>query len=198
MGVGAVSGVIHVGAHEAEEIPYYLHHGISRVLWVEANPELQFTIQQKINPYPYMTCAIFAAGEIPMDSAKLNVASNGHSSSMLSPKLHLLEHPEIEFVRSITTKIIPIDSYMSNCGYRLDCYDLLVLDVQGYELHALRGAIRQLQYIKYIITEVNDSEIYSGCVTTPQLDKFLESFGFSRSKTWMTKHGWGDALYVRV
>lgn len=34
----SIKGIIHLGAHEAEELSDYQEAGVGRVLWVEANP----------------------------------------------------------------------------------------------------------------------------------------------------------------
>ncbi len=33
-----VNGIIHIGAHELEELSRYLKRNVSRVIWIEANP----------------------------------------------------------------------------------------------------------------------------------------------------------------
>jgi len=42
-----VTGIIHVGGHEAEELHPYLLSGVKRILWIEANPEKSSLIQKK-------------------------------------------------------------------------------------------------------------------------------------------------------
>ena len=52
MPVDDIKGVIHIGAHEAEELAGYCDFGISKVLWVEANSLKWDLLAEKISPYP--------------------------------------------------------------------------------------------------------------------------------------------------
>jgi N-acetylglutamate synthase-like GNAT family acetyltransferase len=79
----------------------------------------------------------------------------------------------------------------------MDNYNLLSMDVQGYEMEVLKGAEELLPRIDYIITEVNTKELYSNCALLPEMDSFLQTRGFTRVETVMTDRDWGDALYVR-
>lgn len=54
LGLTGVNGVIHVGAHEAEELEGYVEQGIQRVLWVEANCDRYDAIIKKIGCLPEM------------------------------------------------------------------------------------------------------------------------------------------------
>ena len=41
-----IKGVIHVGAHELEEMKDYLKRGIDKIIWIEANPEKYRNIEK--------------------------------------------------------------------------------------------------------------------------------------------------------
>ena len=56
-----IKGIIHVGAHTAEELSYYVENGCNRVLWIEANPERWEELEEKIREYPNMKLGKFAA-----------------------------------------------------------------------------------------------------------------------------------------
>ena len=84
----------------------------------------------------------------------------------------------------------------NNINYNL--YNFINLDIQGAEYLALLGASKILPNIKCIITEVNEKELYRNCRLINDLDKLLTSYNFKRIKTFMTQHGWGDAIYIRL
>ena len=42
-----MNGIIHIGAHELEELPDYLKGNIKRIIWIEANPEKYIFIEEK-------------------------------------------------------------------------------------------------------------------------------------------------------
>jgi hypothetical protein len=58
----SINGIIHIGAHQAEELKTYLDCGIEDVLWVEANPNLYPYLRKKIQGYSKMKLGEFAAG----------------------------------------------------------------------------------------------------------------------------------------
>jgi hypothetical protein len=62
---------------------------------------------------------------------------------------------------------------------------------------ALRGATASLHHADALYLEVNIRELYKGCGLMHEIDAFLEVRGFRRVLTEMTKHGWGDALYLK-
>jgi FkbM family methyltransferase len=64
----------------------------------------------------------------------------------------------------------------------IDHVDLLKLDLQGYELHALHGALDTLSRTDHVISEVSWVELYEGQVLYPELNEFLESQGFTHQQ----------------
>jgi len=56
---------------------------------------------------------------------------------------------------------------------------------------------KQLEYVDYVYTEINTSDVYKDCAHVVDLDQFLGGFGFSRVATKETNEGWGDAFYSR-
>jgi len=61
---------------------------------------------------------------------------------------------------------------------------------------ALKGATKSLKYTKAIYLEVNENELYKKCGLISEIDLFLSNYNFKRVLTHMTRHGWGDALYI--
>ncbi len=70
--------------------------------------------------------------------------NQGQSNSLLKPKTHLEAHPEIEFTGELSVKVLPMDSF--DFGGK----NLLVMDVQGYELQVLLGGAKTLEQIDYL------------------------------------------------
>ena len=64
-------------------------------------------------------------------------------------------------------------------------------------MKALKGAVCILPHIKAIYAEVNEKMLYEGAGLLPELDEYLATFNFKRVITNMTRHGWGDALYIK-
>lgn len=180
-----ISGVIHIGGHIGEEVPLYLEYNWNVMIF-----EPQLKCFEKIpnhNKVLKYNCALGS------EEKELNfyLASNGESSSFLKPNLHLQEHPHITFPDECTIKQYPLDNFDTNN------YQLLNLDVQGYELEVLKGSERTLNSIKYIYSEVNTKNLYDGCVMLDKLDNWLKERHFIRKETQLTSHGWGDAFYIK-
>jgi hypothetical protein len=74
---------------------------------------------------------------------------------------------------------------------------MLVLDIQGAELEALKGSKRILGCVRYVYCEVSQVNLYEGGAKVQEIDDYLKGFGFLRVATNWTSHGWGDAFYIR-
>lgn len=191
-----ITGAIHVGAHQVEELNDYLESGINRILWVEANMRLHTKIEKAISGFPLMRLGKFAAGDEDR-LGELHIMNDSQSTSILELDTHAIEYPHIIEVSKEEVQVKRIDTWMEEIGVERSMYNLLNLDIQGYELKALKGCIDQLKYIDYIYTEVNKKELYRGCALCVEIDEFLAWYGFNRVATVWSKHGWGDALYSR-
>ena len=197
MPVRAIKGIIHIGAHEAEELSDYQAGGIARVLWVEANPSKWSLLEQRLSGFPLMHLGRFAASSKSGGFSLLNIANNGQSSSMLAMGTHAVHHPDIQYDRQESVDLVAVDDWIDQLGEQRERLNFVNLDVQGYELQALRGLQRQLRFADYVYTEVNFEEVYSSCALVADLDAYLGACGFSRVALVDTGAGWGDALYAK-
>ena len=186
-----IAGVLHVGAHDAQENPMYLGVGVPQqnIFWIEAIPDIVIRVRDRGIPN-----VINATISDKIETVEFNITNNEQSSSILPLKEHLNSHPEIHVVRKVQTITHTLDSIVDSCNIRAN---FLNMDIQGAELKCLRGFEKNLHMIDYIYTEVNEREMYAGCVLIPDLDAWLGERGFVRVETFMTNHGWGDALYLR-
>jgi FkbM family methyltransferase len=187
------SGVLHVGAHEAEERDLYKQVGWrGPFVWVEAQSSKVSFLREHLPPADFVIhgAAWCTSGE----EIELKITNNSQSSSVLDLKDHGFLYPNVAVTEMEVVRTIRLDDAVL---YDLSI-DFLVLDIQGAELQALRGAPKLLQSIKWIYTEVSKIELYSGCCLVGELDTFLNSFGFVRVQTrWVRRKGWGDALYIK-
>ena len=191
-----IVGIIHIGAHKLEELPEYLNHKLDRIIWVEANPDKYKYIENKIKNYDQMLLAKFAAG-FKEEEKSLNIANNGESSSMLKFGTHEISYPHIFYTSKVKVNIKPFDGWMDEKKLKRNNFNFLNIDIQGYELEALKGMTKQLKILDYIYIEVNFSEVYQGSPNIYDIDNFLLDFGFQRVGTIKTKYGWGDAIYAK-
>ena len=74
----------------------------------------------------------------------------------------------------------------------------MILDIQGGELEALKGAPELLERVGWIEAEVSTAELYKDQNTLIQLDEYLKGKGFNRVSTRIyPQRNHGDALYFR-
>jgi FkbM family methyltransferase len=187
------TGVLHVGAHFAEEALDYEKFGWTPVIWVEAQPSLIQALKSKLDPskHKVIEAAIWVENGVDL---KLHIASNSQSTSLLEFGSHSDSYPDITFVSEIDVTTKRLDSII-----RADeMPNFINLDVQGVELPAIKSLGNLLLSVDYIYSEVNKSEVYQSCTLISELDDYLSLNGFKRvTSRWYIQEGWGDAFYVR-
>jgi FkbM family methyltransferase len=191
-----ITGALHVGAHECEEMLFYtscLNITQNNVLWLEAMKNK--VIENKNRGIPNVYNAVISDKDD--EEIIFNISNNGQSSSILEFGTHKVEHPEVKYIEHINMKTITIDTFMKNNNLDPSKYNFWNFDIQGAELLALKGADNAIKYAKAIYLEVNEKELYKGCALIGEIDIYLKEKGFERVLTEMTCHKWGDALYVR-
>jgi FkbM family methyltransferase len=194
-----IHGVIHLGAHNAEELEDYTACGISRTVWVEANPNKIIGLLNRVLAIPGHSVFCFAAHETDGLWLKLNVANNGESSSIFELHEHKELYPHIEMVESVSVPTRRVDSLFKQNGLDASAFNFVNVDIQGAELLALKGMSNMLDSIDYIYAEINIGELYKGCCKVEEIDEYLSKFNFSRVETKLADHHgtWGDALYIK-
>lgn len=189
-----VHGVLHCGAHLAEEAASYEANGMTPVTWVEANPAVIPLIQANIADMPdqRVVCALLWDRDgvvLPFHVTNYD----GMSSSVLEFGTHPEFSPDTVVVDVLKLPSCTIDTLVAGYGV---VANFLVMDLQGVELHALEGARTFMAGVDYVMSEVNCAQVYKGADQVEQLDAFLA--GFERVDTsWVGDQGWGDALWVR-
>jgi FkbM family methyltransferase len=188
-------GVLHVGAHEAEEHSAYEASAWSPVLWIEALPDKAADLETRfaqMDDQRVVSALVWDADDVPL---KMKRTNNGQSSSALSLGTHLVEHPEINVIEEIGLRSSRLDTILAQSPHQ---FDFMNIDIQGAELRALRGLGNRIKGVKWIYCEINEKRLYVGANLVDEVDAYLSEFGFSRVDAEMTSHGWGDALYEHV
>jgi FkbM family methyltransferase len=191
-------GIIHVGAHWAEEREVYRHLGVGPVLWIEADPAS--IPQLRANVSSYLGSRVVQACLAEVDDRETTfyrTDNRGESSSILPMGSHAELFQDIHVVEQTTLTTTTFATLVQREGLHLDAYDFLVMDVQGAELLALKGFGEYLKRFNGVYIEVNIGELYQGCARLPDIDAYLRQYGFSRRETLITQRQYGDALYLR-
>jgi FkbM family methyltransferase len=192
-----VRGVIHIGAHLAEEQHDYHKHGISRIIWIEANHTLLHELLQETVNHIGSSVIFCAAFNEDKKTLELNISDNTQSSSLLDFEEHAIEHPQFKMIDKLWTLGFKIDTVIEKKGFDRRLFNFVNIDIQGTELTALQGMEEQLKFLDYVYLEVNSKHLYKDCALISEINEFLEARGFKGVAIKMTNHGWGDALYIR-
>ena len=186
------TGILHVGAHECEEIfAYDKYIARDKVVWIEALPD---KVDFCKNKYPGVLIENAVVSDC-VESVVFHRSNNGQSSSILEFGTHSVHHPHVSYVGDFACVTQRLDSILDKY---IVPFNFINLDIQGAELKALKGMESYLPSIQYIYTEVNSEYVYNGCCLVTELDEYLGKFGFKRIETsWCGNYGWGDAFYVK-
>jgi FkbM family methyltransferase len=187
-------GVLHVGAHEAEEAAAYEEAGWIPVVWVEAQAKLVEKLIGRLNQRHHIVIHA-AIWDVEGIKKSFNVTSNSQSSSLLEFGTHSISYPSVEVAENIEVTTSRLDTILN----KHEIPNFVNLDIQGVEGRAILSLGDTISEVDAIYTEVNRWEVYRGCTLINELDVLLESKGFKRVVVrWVLGKGWGDALYLRT
>jgi FkbM family methyltransferase len=188
-----IKGILHVGAHECEELTDYEHY-ISRdkILWIEG---LSDKVSLSRTKFPGLLIEEAIVSDCN-DIVTFHRSNNGQSSSILELGLHKKFHPQVWYVDSFVVETKMLKDILPN--YENIQFNFINLDIQGAELKALKGMEEYLHKVDYIYSEVNSDYVYEDCALIEDIDEYLKQFGLTRVETkWCGDNRWGDALYIR-
>jgi FkbM family methyltransferase len=183
------------------------HYGDDSIEWVkmvnaivhafEPSPKIYSRLLDNVKPYKNITCYPIALSNIN-GKAKFFVSegqSDG-SSSLLQPKEHLSDHPEVYFNEVIEVDTITLDDWAAQ--YNVSKIDMLWLDMQGFEMQMLMASNKILNTVQVIHTEVSVKDTYDGVILYPEFKKWLNSKGFiAELEVIPDGYDIGNVIFVR-
>jgi len=92
------------------------------------------------------------------------------------------ENPQKE----VKVKGVRLDTFLKDNS--ISHIDLLCIDLQGYELNALKSLGENIRNVKYIIAETSIQSTYSRGATFDEINAYLSSYGF----TYRSSNKFGD------
>ena len=188
-----VKGILHVGAHKCEEQDVYLKYTSNEnIYWVEA---IDYLVEENLKSNPELNLINECIGDVDDKEVTFKISNNTLSSSMLELGEHKNLHPNVSFIKVLDKKTKTLKTILEENKIE-NKFNLLVLDLQGAELLALKGLGDLLDNFDFIYTEVNEKEIYLDCVLLKDLDIYLSNLGFNR-KYLNTLNSYGNALYIK-
>ena len=198
-----ITGAIHVGAFVGEELSQYRSLGLTNTILFEPQKKLFDIVNSKcIIKEKVFNVALGSEEDVVgmFISDREGGVSNGAgaSSSILAPKKHLTEHPEVTFPSKESINVKRFDKFIEENEINTSEHNFLNIDVQGYELEVLKGMGDELNKIQLIVAEVNRDEMYEGCPMIEEIDSYLQGFGFQRLAVEWQSESWGDAVYFKI
>ena len=163
-----IKNLIHIGAHEGQEMYYYDQYNFEKIYFVEPIKECADIIEDKIkfNPrYEVFNCALGSEDKIE----KFYVADgfDSGSSSLLAPR-----KSDITFSKTIDVEVKKFTSL------NIENIDSAVIDTQGYEIEVLKGFNEKIYDLNIAIVEFANYEGYINQPKYKKLNKFMKEKGF--------------------
>ena len=187
-----IRGVIHVGAHHGQENTVYNELNIENRIFFEPLKDSFEILKRNVSESHLLYN--FALGN-ENKKIMMNVEKNNQSqsSSILVPKLHLTQYPNIVFNETEEVNMVRLD----DVDFDLTKYNFIMIDVQGYELEVFKGSERTLEKIDFIMSEINRDELYENCAKIEELQIFLSHFGFVLVEENWAGGTWGDGFFIK-
>lgn len=200
----AVRGVVHCGAHEAEERETYnrVFGPDIPVWWIEANPQMEATIRANLEPYPNQHLIMALLADTDGEDMALHISGPEYagSSSVLEWGSHK-EFSPLRWVDHVWLKTRTLDSLWEEHDH-FDGANLVVTDLQGLDGLVLSAGMSLLEQTEFVMCEVNRAQVYKGCMEVDALNAMLAAVDpgppFVPVETyWEGTQNWGDQLLVR-
>jgi FkbM family methyltransferase len=187
-----IRGVLQIGAHHGQEDWIYRRLGVQNITYFEPLDKNYNELIKNI-PKGTETYKLALGNENKKVKMFVESANRGMSSSILKPSIHKTQYPHIVFDEEEEVDMRRLDEI----GIDISKYNLINIDVQGYELEVFKGAEKTLNHIDYIISEINKEELYENCTLLDDLTNFLSKYGFELVEQTWAGGNWGDGFFIK-
>jgi FkbM family methyltransferase len=141
----------------------------------EPQPHAAEQLRATFSHFPRVKINQVALGEFPSQTEFL-VNAFDETSSILEASDFDAPLSFVQLREKITVDVVTLDAYAKTLG--LEWIDLIKLDLQGFELPALKGAAKLLPNVGMILGEVLFVPMYKGQTNFGELDAYLTAAGF--------------------
>jgi hypothetical protein len=193
----SVKGVLHIGAHECEELPFYKNYlkvSNDNIIWIDGNKDKVDKMQKK----GFTTIYHSVIDEEDNKDIIFNITDNSQASSILCLNHEKGFYNSINIIKTVNCKTEKLSTFFTRINKNPSDYNFWNLDIQGSEFFVLRGSKELLHMCDAIYTEVNSEHVYKNCGLITEIDTLLQEYGFKRIHTVWTDVKWGDALYIKI
>lgn len=194
-------GIVHAGAHYAQEMDEYLALQPDLIVWIEGDPahvpDLDRIIASRVNRATRQIVIEALITDHDGGVVDFHRFSNNGASSSIFRGTDLLRQtwPGLdETGETVALRAWRLATVLEARGLVPAQIDVLVFDLQGAELLALNGAGAFLEAASFVEVETSLCEFYTGGVMASELDIFLTGRGFQRITEFQLH---GDTVYRR-
>lgn len=201
-------GIIHVGAHEGQEVEQYFGLGFERIVLIEANPELydalvaRFGGDARIKIYNYAICDREGIVDFHVHTSR---SGSTEPASILRMKRFNQIVSTLHTPRTIQIPAITLDALFDRYDLRRTDYNHLNVDIQGAEVLAFKGATTLLGLMDAVVSEVNLIDLYENGALEDEVVMLLGQYGLVKKRAHYhtlydensTFPAWGECLFMR-
>ena len=191
--------LVHIGAHQVEEVNLYDDVRFDQVSWIEADPELISPSRIKLKNYPkqrvYEAAIYKATGE---RKTFYKSSNSGMSSSLLKFDHHKAFYPTVNVQEKISVITKTLDHFFAENFPDGPKFSVIILDIQGGELDALIGATNVLRDAIFVVSEVSRFPMYKGQGLYEEIDKLMQRNDYKCIKlVYNFENEYGDAIWIK-
>lgn len=188
--------IIDGGAHKGETTAEFKRaFSDPKIIAFEPQPLLAEKIQKEYENDDGVEVYNTAIGAEKKAKKLYKIGKYSGRSSLFTPKYS--NHGADDVEKRIDVQMQKLDDCIS------EKVDILKLDLQGYELNALKGANNVLKNTDVILTEVQFKDLYENASTFCDIHKYLTQRRFKLYNLYTMSTNpddghleWGDAIYV--
>jgi len=167
--------LVHVGAHEGQEVPYYRAAGVGHITLVEPIPELA----EKLRADHPDAHVIEAACGSTVGTATLHIPRRSNMATLTTPG------PRDGRTRAVTVTVLPLSQIQADAEVPPN---IAVIDAQGRELDVLNGAdLGDLDLVIVETVTVRDDTMASHY---PDVVAHMADAGFVQADAWARDQDW--------
>ena len=192
-----INGVIHVGANDGDEVPWYLEHSEGPVLCFEPHPAAFARGVERFKDEPrvrYVNCALGDQSEtllfhVPADgddektSSRKAIPTKGHRWTRTKAG------------ESIAVPVMTFGEWAARSGFRMYPFNFVVVDPQGMSMEVLRGFGTYLNYVDLLSVELSETPIFEGETPAAEVVEWLEREFRLHRRSDVKEHD--DVLFCR-
>jgi FkbM family methyltransferase len=176
-------GVLHLGAHKGQEADIYQWFG-KKVIWIEAIPKIFDQLKDNLCFYKNQEAYCLLLGDMDNLKKSFFISNNDSvSSSLFKFSKNTLEgkyfsDTKLKIQDEIILEMSKLDSFVKKNNINISEYNHWIVDLQGAELLALKGAENSLKFCDSLLIEVSKVDIYENGVLWPELKDWLMKRNF--------------------